>query len=92
MTHTWFPTVFLQDIIIFQGILTKFYFLTKFPHLKIIVDLMKDIKYEHQSTFSLWWRVKLNFRDRYGKPNIYFQKSSHCQVFFKELSKNDTLA
>ena len=26
---------------------------------KKIVDLMKDLKYEHQSTFPLWGRVKL---------------------------------
>ena len=28
------------------------------------VDLMKDLKYEHQSIFPLLGRVKLNFRDR----------------------------
>ena len=33
MTHIWFPTVFHQGSIIFQGIITKFNFLTKFPHL-----------------------------------------------------------
>ena len=27
-------------------------------------DLMKDLKYEHQSIFSLLGRVKFNFRDR----------------------------
>ena len=27
---------------------------------KKIVDLMKDLKHEHQSTFPLWGRVKLN--------------------------------
>ena len=32
----------------------------KFPHLEKIVDLMKDLKYEHQSIFPLWGRVKLN--------------------------------
>ena len=31
---------------------------------KIIVNLMKDLKYEHQSIFPLLGRVKLNFRDR----------------------------
>ena len=41
---------------------------------------MKDLKYEHQSTFPLWGRVKLNFRDRHGKPNIYSENSSHYQV------------
>ena len=53
----------------------------KFPHLEKIVDLMKDLKYKYQSTFPLWGRVKLYFRDRYGKPNIYSRNSSHYQVF-----------
>ena len=75
------PTLFPRGIIIFQGVLTKFHFLMKFPHLKKIVDLMKDLKYEHQSTFPLWGRVKLNFRDRYRKPDIYSKNSSHYQVF-----------
>ena len=44
---------------------------------KIIVDLMKDLKYEHQSTFPLWGRVKLNFRDKYRKLNI-FSKNPSC--------------
>ena len=34
MTHIWFPTLFLRGIIIFQGVLKKFNFLTKFPHLE----------------------------------------------------------
>ena len=42
---------------------------------------MNDLKYEHQSTFPLWGRVKLNFRDRYRKPNIYSNNFSHYQVF-----------
>ena len=54
---------------------------------------MKYLKYEHQSIFPLWVRVKLNFRDRYGKPNIYSKNSSHCKAFFPcvftGLSKND---
>ena len=81
MTNIWFPTVFHQGIIILQGVLTKFHFSTKFPYLEKIVNLMKDLKYEHQSTFLLWRRVKLNFRDRYRKPNIYSKNSSCCQVF-----------
>ena len=31
--------------------------------------------------FLLWGRVKLNYRDRYGKPNIYSKNSSGYQVF-----------
>ena len=57
---------------------------------KIIVDLMKDLKYEHQSTFPLWGRVKLNFRDRYRKPDIYSKNSSNNQ-FFSSNSQKMTL-
>ena len=46
-THLWFPTLFPRGIIIFQAVLTKLHFLMKFPHLEKIVDLMKDLKYEH---------------------------------------------
>ena len=62
-------------------------FLTKFSHLEKNVNLMKALKYEHQSIFSLWGRVKLNFRDRYGKPNIYFNKSSCYQLFSSNSQK-----
>ena len=48
---------------------------------------MKDLKYDHQSTFPLWGRVKLNFRDRYGKPNIYSKNSSHNQLFSSNSQK-----
>ena len=64
MTHIWTPTLFPRDIIILQGVLTKFNFLMKFLHLEKFVDSMKDLKYEHQSIFPLWERVKLIFRDR----------------------------
>ena len=67
----------------------KFHFSSKFPPLEKIVSLRKDLKYEHQSTFPLWGSIKLNFRDKYGEPNIYSKNSSHCQVFFTGLSKND---
>ena len=87
MSHTKAPTLFPRNIIIFQGVLTKFNFLMKFPHLEIIIDLMKDLKYEHQSTFPLCGRVKLNFRDRYRKPNIYSKNSSHYQVFSSNSQK-----
>ena len=53
-----------MGIIIFEGVLTKFNFLMKFLHLEKFVDLMKDLKYEHQIIYCLWERVKLNFRDR----------------------------
>ena len=54
----------VRGIIIFQGVLTKLNFSIKFPHLSKFINLMKDLKYEHQSIFPLWGRVKLNFRDR----------------------------
>ena len=34
MTHIKAPTLFPRGILIFQGVLTKFNFLMKFPHLK----------------------------------------------------------
>ena len=77
MTHIWSPTLFSRGIIIFQGVLTKFNFSTKVSYLEKFANLMKDLKYEHQSIFPLWGRVKLNFRDRYGK----LKNSSHYQVF-----------
>ena len=48
---------------------------------------MKYLKYKHQSIFPLWGRVKLNFRDRYKKPNIYSKNSSRCQVFLQDCEK-----
>ena len=65
-------------IIIFQGVLTKLNLLTKFQHLKKIIFF---------SIFLLWERVKLNFRDRYGKPNIYSKNSSCYQVFSSNSQK-----
>ena len=54
---------------------------------KKIVDLMKDLKHEHQSTFPLWGRVKLNFRNRYRKLNV-FSKNSSCYQLFSSILKN----
>ena len=90
MTHIKAPTLFPRGILIFQGVLTKFHILMKFPHLEKIVNLMKDLKYEHQSNFPMWGRVKLNFRDRYRKPHIYSKNSSHYQ-FFSSNSQKMTL-
>ena len=67
-----------MGIIIFKGVLTKFNFLIKFPHLSKFINLRKDLKYEHQSIFPLLGSVKLNFRDRYRKPNIFSKNSSCC--------------
>ena len=87
MTHIWSPTLFPQGIIIFQGVLTKFYFLMKFPHLEKFVDLMKDLKYEHQSIFPLWGRFKLNFRDRYRKQIIFLRTPAAIKFFHQILKK-----
>ena len=54
---------------------------------KKIVDLMKDLKYGHQSTFPLWGRVKLNFRDRYRKLNVFSKNSSRNQLFSSNSQK-----
>ena len=51
---------------------------------------MKDLKYERQSIFPLWERLKLNFRDRYRKPHIYSKNSSRYQ-FFSSNSQKMTL-
>ena len=87
MTHIWSPTLFPRGIMTFQGVLTKFNFLMKFPYLEKIVDFMKYLKYKHQRIFPMWGRVKLNFRDRYEKPNIYSKNSSCCQVFLQDCQK-----
>ena len=81
------PTLFPRGILIFQGVLTKFNFWQNFHIWKKLVDLMKALKYEHQSIFPLWGRVKLNFRDRYRKPNIYFNNSSCYQLFSSNSQK-----
>ena len=75
------PYIVPWGIIIFLGVLTNSTFRQNFHIWKKIVDLMKDLKYEHQSIFPMWGRVKINFRDRYGKPNIYSKNSSHYQFF-----------
>ena len=36
-----------------KGVQAKLHFLKKFPHLEKFVDLMMNLKYEHQSTFPL---------------------------------------
>ena len=48
---------------------------------------MKDLKYKHQSTFPLWGRVKLKFRDRYRKLNVFSKNSSHYQLFSSNSQK-----
>ena len=48
---------------------------------------MKDLKNEDQSIFPLWWRVKLNLRDWYRKPNIFYKNSSCYQVLSPNFQK-----
>ena len=46
---------------------------------------MKDLKYEHQSTFLLWGSIKLNFRDRYRKSNIFLRTPAVIKFFHQIL-------
>ena len=43
----------------------------KFPHLEKFVDLIKDLKYEHQSIFPLW-----------GRSNLILGTGTENQIFF----------
>ena len=47
---------------------------------------MKDLKHEHQSTFPLWGRLKLNFRDRYGNQ-IFIPRTPASINFFHQILK-----
>ena len=42
----------------------------KFPHVEKIVNLMKDLKYEYQSIFSLW-----------GESNLILGTGTENQIF-----------
>ena len=53
ITFIWSPTLFPRGIIILKGVVTKFHFSTNFPHLEKFTDLIKDLKYVHQSIFPL---------------------------------------
>ena len=57
MAHIWSSTLFPWGIIILQGVLSKFNFLTKFPHLEKFANLIEDLKYEQQNIFALSGRV-----------------------------------
>ena len=65
-------------VIIFQGVLTK---------LKSFDEILTSEKNYIFCIFLLWGRIKLNFRDRYGKPNIYSKNSSCYQVFSSNSQK-----
>ena len=48
---------------------------------------MKDLKYEHQSIFPLWGRVKLNFGT--GTENqIFILRAQATIKFFHQILKN----
>ena len=86
MTHIKTPTLFPRGILIFQGVLTKFHILMKFPHLEKMVNLMKDLKYEHQSIFPLWGRLKLILGT--GTENhIFILRTPAAINFFHQILK-----
>ena len=86
MTHIKASILFPRGILIFQGVLTKFNFLTKFPHLKnYYINLMKDPKYEHQSTFALWGRSNLILGT--GREKKFFLTTPATINFFHEILK-----
>ena len=81
--HIWYPTLFPRGIIIFQAVLTKFNFSTKFPHLEKSVDLMKDLKYEHQSIFPCGGGSNLILGT--DKENqIFILRTPAAVMFFKQ--------
>ena len=90
ITHISSPTLFPREISIFQGVLAKSNFLTKFPHLEKIINLMKNLKYEHQSIFPLWGGS--NFILGTGRNNqaiifntcIIFEKKIRMEKFLLE--------
>ena len=86
IAHIWSPTLFPRGILIFQGVLTKFNFLTKFQHLKnYYIDLMKDPKYEHQSTFALWGGSNLILGT--GREKNFFLTTPAAINFFHQILK-----
>ena len=87
MTHIWSPTLF-QGYYDFPRSTNKIQFFDEIStSVKKIVNLMKDLKHEHQSTFALWGRVKLNFRYSYRKLNVFSKNSSRYQLFSSNSQK-----
>ena len=88
MTHIWSPTLFHGGIIIFQGVLTKFNFFWQNFHIcKKNCWFNERPKIWAPKHFSLVGRVKLNFRDRYRKLNVFSKNSSHYQLFSSNSQK-----
>ena len=86
MTHIKASTLFPRGILIFQGVLRNFHFSMKFPHLEKIVNLMKDLKYQHQSIFPLWRRLKPNFRVS-TENQIFILRTPAAINFFHQILK-----
>ena len=64
----------------------------KFPHLeKKIVNLMKYLKYKHQSIFPMWGRVKLNLGTGM-KGQIFILRTPAAVKFFLQDCQKMTLA
>ena len=61
---------------IFQGELTNLNFSIKFPRLSKLIDLMKDLKYEHKSIFPLCQKkfCKKKFIGKKIIRNFFYQK------------------
>ena len=89
MTHIWSPTLFPTGIITFQGVLTKFHFSTKFPHLEKIVNLTKYLKYEHQSIFPCWGGSNLILGTGMENQIFILRTPATVKFFFTGLSEND---
>ena len=88
MTHIWFLTLFYGAIIIFQGVQTKFHFMMKFPHLEKFVDLLKNLKYEHQGTFPLWGGSN-SILGTGTENQIFILRNPATIKFFVKFSKTD---
>ena len=48
---------------------------------------MKDVKYEHQSIFPVLGCVKLNVRDRHGKPTFFLRTPATVKFFHQIVKK-----
>ena len=70
----------------FQGVLTKLNFSIKFPHPSKFIDLMKNLKFEHQSIFPLWGGSDLILGT--GSENqIFFLRNPVAVKFFHQIVK-----
>ena len=85
MSHAKASILFPRGIIIFQGVLIKFNFSTKFPHLEIIVYLMKNL----MSTKALFPCGGSNLILGTGTENqIFILRTPAAIKFFHQILKN----